>query len=46
MYLSNNEVWGPTVNMHFGLNLKEEMKKKRKFLPDSFPGSKRRGNRK
>lgn len=39
MWLASNEVWGPAVNMNFGLNLKEELKKRRKFLPDSFPGS-------
>lgn len=42
LYLDNDEIWGPSVNMKFGLNVKEEMKKRKKFLPDHFPGSKRK----
>lgn len=41
--LDSNEIWGPAVNMNFGLNVKEEMKKRKKFLPDHFPGKKRKG---
>lgn len=42
LYLANNEIWGPAVNMRFGLNVKEELKKRRRFLPDHFPGKNRR----
>nr|XP_039263348.1 uncharacterized protein LOC120339317 [Styela clava]XP_039263350.1 uncharacterized protein LOC120339317 [Styela clava] len=45
LYLDNDEIWGPAVNMKFGLNVKEEMKKRRKYLPDHFPGSKRKNKR-
>lgn len=41
LYLADNVIWGPAVNMQFGLNVKEELKKRRKFLPDHFPGSNR-----
>ena len=42
LYLANNEIWGPAVNMRFGLNVKEELKKRRRFLPDHFPGKNRK----
>lgn len=45
LYLDKDEIWGPAVNMNFGLNMKEELKKRRKFLPDHFPGSKRKHKR-
>ena len=45
LYLDKDEIWGPAVNMKFGLNMKEEMKRRRKFLPDHFPGSKRKHKR-
>jgi len=45
MWLAKDEIWGPAVDMRFGLNMKEELKKKRRFLPDSFPGSNRRSKR-
>ncbi|CAK8689423.1 unnamed protein product [Clavelina lepadiformis] len=40
--LADNEIWGPAVNMKFGLNVKEELKKRRRYLPDHFPGSHRK----
>ena len=42
LYLANNEIWGPAVNMKFGLNVKEELKKRKRYLPDNFPGKNRR----
>ncbi|XP_078484956.1 uncharacterized protein LOC144744359 [Ciona intestinalis] len=42
LYLADNEIWGPAVNMCYGLNVKEELKKRRKFLPPHFPGSNRK----
>nr|CAB3262746.1 uncharacterized protein LOC100182645 [Phallusia mammillata] len=42
LYLAQDEIWGPAVNMKFGLNVKEELKKRRKYLPDHFPGSGRK----
>ena len=42
LYLANNEIWGPAVNMKFGLNVKEELKKRKRYLPDHFPGKNRK----
>ena len=43
--LAEDEIWGPAVNMNFGLNVKEEFKSRRKFLPKSFPGSAKKRRR-
>jgi len=42
LYLNKNELWGPATDVHFGLNLKDEMRIRKKSLPNSFPGKRRK----
>jgi len=42
LFLNKNELWGPATDVHFGLNLKDEMKVRKNSLPNSFPGKRRK----